>query len=247
MSSTPPGWYDDGHGAQRWWDGTQWTEHTQATANTPVAASPQVPADPYAMTDASSLGLGGQVPPAEPVGPYTPGFPGGPPPRRKSNLWIVWVVIGVVVLGLVITAIVLIPALLTRTIGAAGGAQPSNDDEKSAVHAVELYDDAWSEVDCDKFFAATTESFRTQIDLEECATFESQAQAFGESTDEYQLNVTDITRAGGTITVATTETYLSLTDEDNQPLASPEPAEVHYEYYVVADGDHWAIDDAGSD
>jgi hypothetical protein len=25
---TPPGWYDDGHGALRWWDGSQWTEHT---------------------------------------------------------------------------------------------------------------------------------------------------------------------------------------------------------------------------
>ena len=22
-----PGWYDDGTGAQRWWDGTRWTEH----------------------------------------------------------------------------------------------------------------------------------------------------------------------------------------------------------------------------
>lgn len=27
--STPPGWYPDGQGSQRWWDGTQWTDHTQ--------------------------------------------------------------------------------------------------------------------------------------------------------------------------------------------------------------------------
>ncbi|MFC0198633.1 DUF2510 domain-containing protein, partial [Microbacterium arthrosphaerae] len=27
MTTTPPGWYDDGHGALRWWDGSQWTEH----------------------------------------------------------------------------------------------------------------------------------------------------------------------------------------------------------------------------
>lgn len=27
--TTPPGWYPDGQGGQRWWDGTQWTEHTQ--------------------------------------------------------------------------------------------------------------------------------------------------------------------------------------------------------------------------
>jgi hypothetical protein len=27
MSTTPAGWYDDGSGRQRWWDGQQWTEH----------------------------------------------------------------------------------------------------------------------------------------------------------------------------------------------------------------------------
>lgn len=237
MSSTPPGWYDDGHGAQRWWDGTQWTAHTQAVPNTPVPASPQVPSDPYAMTDAAS----------QAGAPYAAGSVAAPPPRKRSNLWIVWVVIGVVVLGLVITAIVLIPMLLTNALGGAGGAQGSTDDEKSAVRAVQLYDAAWSEADCDKFFAATTESFRTQIELPECAAFESQAQAFADSTDDYALNVTGITRDGGTITVATTETYLSLTDDDDKPLATPAPAEVHYEYYVVAEGDHWAIDDAASD
>jgi hypothetical protein len=27
MTTTPPGWYDDAHGAMRWWDGAAWTEH----------------------------------------------------------------------------------------------------------------------------------------------------------------------------------------------------------------------------
>jgi hypothetical protein len=27
MTTTPPGWYDDGHGGMRWWDGANWTEH----------------------------------------------------------------------------------------------------------------------------------------------------------------------------------------------------------------------------
>ncbi|TDN91940.1 hypothetical protein EV279_1449 [Microbacterium sp. BK668] len=163
-------------------------------------------------------------------------------------MWIVWVVIGVVVLGMVIAAIVLIPMLLTSLVGAAGGGtEPGDADERAAVDAVELYDDAWSEVDCDKFFAATTESFRAQIGLPDCAAFEGEAQGFSESIDDYDIEVTGITRAGGTITVATTETYLSLTDDENQPLATPEPTEVHYEYYVVADGERWAIDDAASD
>lgn len=39
---TPPGWYDDGHGQQRWWDGAQWTDRTaplSATAPAPVPAT----------------------------------------------------------------------------------------------------------------------------------------------------------------------------------------------------------------
>lgn len=27
-NNTPQGWYDDGQGAIRWWDGNQWTQHT---------------------------------------------------------------------------------------------------------------------------------------------------------------------------------------------------------------------------
>lgn len=30
MSDTPSGWYDDGTGTMRWWDGQSWTEQTQA-------------------------------------------------------------------------------------------------------------------------------------------------------------------------------------------------------------------------
>ncbi|MBS4752931.1 DUF2510 domain-containing protein [Nocardioides sp. zg-ZUI104] len=30
--TTPAGWYPDGQGGLRWWDGTQWTEHTQPGA-----------------------------------------------------------------------------------------------------------------------------------------------------------------------------------------------------------------------
>lgn len=263
MSSTPPGWYDDGHGARRWWDGTRWTEHTQATAEAPAGTDAGTPAtavtgapEPTGVVPPSAgLPAGAGLPPAAGAPAY-PQEAGGPhpglypevPPRKKSNLWIVWVVIGVIVLGLVITAIVVIPMLLTSVLNAAGGGtQPGNADEEAAVEAVELYDDAWSEADCDKFFAATTESFRSQIGLEDCAAFEGEAQGFGEATDEYEITVTGITRDGGTITVATTETYLSLTDDENQPLATPEPAEMHYEYYVVADGERWAIDDAASD
>lgn len=35
---TPPGWYADGSGAMRWWDGYRWTQHAQAAVAAPGAA-----------------------------------------------------------------------------------------------------------------------------------------------------------------------------------------------------------------
>jgi hypothetical protein len=52
MVTTPEaGWYDDGTGAQRWWDGTRWTEHyvdlqapeVELRTDTPAAAAPSAP------------------------------------------------------------------------------------------------------------------------------------------------------------------------------------------------------------
>lgn len=87
--STPAGWYPDGQGGQRWWDGTQWTEHTQP-AQGAAPAAPAAPAQP--------------TPPAEPtpvdpmqtvVAPRTPAQglppqagagqpPSGPPPAQSG-------------------------------------------------------------------------------------------------------------------------------------------------------------------
>ncbi|MFB4350454.1 DUF2510 domain-containing protein [Microbacterium sp. CR_7] len=51
--TTPAGWYDDGSGRQRWWDGTQWTEHFAPSTD---AADPGVSqtADSSSAADASS-------------------------------------------------------------------------------------------------------------------------------------------------------------------------------------------------
>lgn len=44
--NVPAGWYPDGQGSQRWWDGTQWTEHVhldpaaQAAQFEPTAQPP---------------------------------------------------------------------------------------------------------------------------------------------------------------------------------------------------------------
>jgi len=40
--TTPAGWYDDGSGRRRWWDGGRWTEHFEAASATPVATAQPV-------------------------------------------------------------------------------------------------------------------------------------------------------------------------------------------------------------
>lgn len=107
MATTAPGWYDDGRGALRWWDGAQWTEHVQTpdpepdASQTPAAASgrsaqddamdtllaPAIAPAPTlesARTDAGApapddAAVQGDDTPSAPPG-YPGGFPGGPAP-----------------------------------------------------------------------------------------------------------------------------------------------------------------------
>ncbi|MBT2486714.1 MULTISPECIES: DUF2510 domain-containing protein [unclassified Microbacterium] len=55
--TTPAGWYDDGSGRLRWWDGQQWTEHfapeAPAAAESEAAADVQTPAGEAAPGDDS--------------------------------------------------------------------------------------------------------------------------------------------------------------------------------------------------
>lgn len=41
--TTPAGWYDDGSGRQRWWDGQQWTDHYAPDAATSVPSPSPAP------------------------------------------------------------------------------------------------------------------------------------------------------------------------------------------------------------
>lgn len=46
MTNAAPGWYDDGAGRQRWWDGEQWTEQYQdAAPAAPAGIFEQIKAD----------------------------------------------------------------------------------------------------------------------------------------------------------------------------------------------------------
>lgn len=272
MTTTPPGWYDDGHGAMRWWDGSQWTEHVaqpdpEPSADAPteaeIVAASAASAQPATATDAASA-----ADPAQPAASYpphpgdpvaylaahpgyeTPGYPGvaapaggfvaATEPRRSSKLWILWLVLGLVLLGIVIAAAVLIPILFlsAATSGAAGG----SDDERSAVAAVELYDEAWQDADCDAFETSTTDEFRASSGIGDCASFEAEAELFDDSVEDYEMRVDEVSSDQGTITVTTTETYLTVLDDAGEPLDTPEPMSVTFTYTVVAVDGEWAID-----
>lgn len=56
--TTPAGWYDDGSGRQRWWDGVAWTEHTVAaqapsTGTAPATGQSTAGVDPVVGSPAS--------------------------------------------------------------------------------------------------------------------------------------------------------------------------------------------------
>lgn len=62
--STPAGWYDDGSGRQRWWDGQQWTDQFAPDAVAPSdtapaqVAAPAVEVVPKQMSTLGFVGLG---------------------------------------------------------------------------------------------------------------------------------------------------------------------------------------------
>lgn len=86
--STPAGWYDDGSGAQRYWDGDAWTGHVAH----PVHAAPgfAAPPNPY---------VGAPQYPGSPV-------PVGPPRKSQVGLFVgIGVAVFVLIAGLTAAAV----------------------------------------------------------------------------------------------------------------------------------------------
>ena len=75
--TTPAGWYDDGSGDLRWWDGQQWTTHVRTAEHTPPAA-PALPAAP-APTAADATKAAAATEAAVPDIPAAPEQPFAPP------------------------------------------------------------------------------------------------------------------------------------------------------------------------
>lgn len=216
----------------------------------PTGATPEYPM--YSGEPPFSFDQAQGAPHAE--GAYPEGYPGADAAPgaftaatepRKSKLWILWVVLGVVLLGIVIAAAIVIPLLflsLAGGSGSQGATDPQGAEQEAAVAAVELYDDAWQNADCEAYEQSTTEDFRAASQLQDCEAFTSTATEFSASVQDYVVTVTDIETEGDSIIVSTTESYNALFDEGGAPLDEPTPDEVEYDYTVIqVDGD-WVID-----
>lgn len=261
-TSTPPGWYDDGHGALRWWDGAQWTEHTHVAeqAAEPVAVESSAGAEPLAVEssatpDASSAPVAPPVPtlPAD-VAASTGSFPEVAPPapaadpgRPASKLWILFVALGVVVVGLLVLAAVFIPRfigdILTPPGAAPGQESVQGSDADAAADVVEDYDEAWDDVDCVAYQATLSSDYLASFGYTDCAEFEIAAQQFVDSVENYEVTILSTTREGDTIVVETLESFTQVLDPTGQPLETPVPGSTGYQYTLVNEGGSWVIDD----
>lgn len=112
--STPAGWYDDGSGRQRWWDGTKWTEHFAPE----VPAVQEAPEAPGSFAPPTTQGaVVANVPPyaasADPGSPAqessmpyaaSPVGSAGVAVKPKPHV-LAWIALGVSALGFILACI----------------------------------------------------------------------------------------------------------------------------------------------
>ncbi|SDQ25378.1 DUF2510 domain-containing protein [Microbacterium sp. cf332] len=294
--STPPGWYDDGHGALRWWDGTRWTEHThalapadapaeaEAEAEAPATAEPSATAEPPATTEASVveshqlLAASDTASPTDTLPPipaapdgFAPVHPGAPPTTTpapaaqpgqtppdgpatenataggRSRLWILFVVLGVAVVGLIILAAVFIPrfivGILDPSAGRPDAGSAQSTDLRAAEDVVDAYDDAWDDMDCAAYQAIVTPDFLASGGFADCVEFTQAAAEFNVSVDDYEVSFVSTTRDGDVIYVETVESFTQTADAEGVPLENPVPGSFSALYTLVPGGAGWLIDD----
>lgn len=194
MTTTPPGWYDDGSGRRRWWDGVQWTDHFEPTPAAPPtttvaadgAAGPVTP--PLRVTSAQR-----DVLPLVPLDDNEHSWADGAAitdqetSARKRPVALL-VSLGVVVLLVVVGAVTFgVVTLLGRTSGPGA--------------AVEAMYSALLKGDCHGMEARTTQEFRDEYSFPGCDDPEAWESFTQGSTGASIKVVTTTMRDDGSATV----------------------------------------------
>ena len=222
--STPPGWYNDGSGTQRWWDGQAWG---QAAA----AAPPAGPATPPGVGPQDSGfggGFQGQTPGFQGAqfagasygGPaYAgPGFPGAAPVKKRRiglTIGIVFGSIAILVIGGVIWGV-------TAFLGALNG--PKN--------AINGFHDAYLAADCDAALEYASQDFLDGL-YGSCDGFVETAEGGNAAQDQDPtISYSSVSIVNSSATVEATETFYFNGLED-----------VYRCTYYLANSGGWKITD----
>jgi len=216
--AAPPGWYPDGRGGQRYWDGGRWLEAPPAG---PPPAGPPPVGPPTSGPPPSGAGPG---PRSWADAAYTP--PPGPPPRKsRAALWAVLGVVGVLLVAALVTTLVLVT-------GDDGGdeqaddatsqsAQPEDDPtpddpdttepteepEGDPAETVQAFIDAALDGDCAALEDLVTDDFLDESGDCSSADFDTS------ELEGVELEVGDTEVDGDTATVQLVSTYEGQTAE----------------------------------
>jgi hypothetical protein len=189
----PAGWYPDGTGSVRWWDGSAWTEHTQPAAQPPAAPS-------YA-------------PAAQQFGQQ----PFGQQPRSRGKGWLWAVLAAVLVLAVVGGSIAAYFLLGDDDSGGGGGGNDAS--AGSPEDAVESYYDAFIDGDfataCGLLSEDSQESAFEEYDSDSCDDWADDWEASDEYADyeefvqdvEISYEIGEVKEDGDTATVDVTTTF----------------------------------------
>ena len=204
--TAPTGWYDQGDGSQRYWDGTAWTEHTAPSTQTAPSthaapsthtAQPAYPA-PYAAAPAPPSGQLAVPPVAAPLAQPSghaalPSVAPGLAPRKRVWPWVVGIVGGVLllVIGWAIWGVM-------AFVGVVSG----------PVHVVNDFEGALESGDCVAMQSTITASFLATNGWDDCEIFKEDASYLTPSA----FNANNSSIVNGTATVTADMSYAGETE-----------------------------------
>ncbi|GMA29698.1 DUF2510 domain-containing protein [Arenivirga flava] len=223
MTQAAPGWYDDGTGRLRWWDGAAWSgdvldpapadpirslrvERHDDDVDPVVAwarqqAAAQEAAAPVATPDSAALRAR---------------------PRRRALPWVLGGLLGAIVLAGAGGAVLAMS-------GAVG-----DPVDPGAASVVDAYNELWAGGACETAGSVGTAAFIADLGWDDCALLADSQRSFLQSYEDYRVTVDETSVQGELAWVDTSERYRVPGDEEERIDT--------YRYELVCEGDAWLID-----